>query len=52
MIPIAGAAIGGNVTTYDYELKVSGDANTITGELEWDWKKECFGSTMQTWKRK
>ena len=51
-LPIAGAAIGGNVTTYDYALKVSPDANTLTGTVEWDWKKECFGETKATYKRK
>jgi len=52
IIPIAGAALGGNVTTYDYKLKVSADANTLTTELEWDWKKECYGTTKQTYKKK
>ena len=51
-LPIAGAAIGGNVTTYDYVLKVSADANTLTGTVEWDWKRECFGTTKATYKRK
>ena len=50
-LPIAGAALGGNVTTEDYKLKVSGDANTLTGVIDWDWKRECFGTTKATYNR-
>jgi hypothetical protein len=50
LIPISGAKLG-DVTTEDYNLKVGGDANTLTGELDWGWKGECWGTTKQTYKR-
>lgn len=34
-----------------FKLKVSGDANTLTGEIKWDWNGECFGTTNVTYQR-
>ncbi len=42
----------GKVRLYEYELKVSDDANTITGELEWNYNNECGGATKVSYIRK
>ncbi len=36
-----------------YKLKVSADANTLTGKVNWDWNNgDCDGVTYSTYKRK
>ncbi|MBW2177292.1 MAG: hypothetical protein JRH03_10150 [Deltaproteobacteria bacterium] len=41
-----------NVVSIDkYKLMVSEDANTFTGKIKWDWKKECFGTSTVTYQR-
>jgi hypothetical protein len=43
----------GKVEVYPYKLKVHGDANTLTGKVNWDWDNgTCDGYTDVTYKRK
>ena len=41
----------GAINRESFKLKVSGDANTLTGEIKWDWNGECFGTTNVTYQR-